>query len=234
LNSDSIFQDDQIKEGIPANERFTDAEKKAVEFVNGICRASNETVQKFLETNPQFEGSKSRSSDPDIRPLYMLLDKENEVKVTNKELKLRVKAAARVMDIETLEEAQELIIRLNGKHVVPPATLEECQNRLMDFIDSAEEGGLNAVLKTEQTKDEKINILITKAINADVISFSKEKNQVSKKGKGKGDNTWKAVKMIGSDIDTTERQRLFAEYLATPEGEALREDIEKDLAGLKK
>src|SRR5678816_978607 len=57
LNTDEIYLQNQIKPeiGIPANEKYTQAERDALMFRDGVLITSNKTVQLFLETSPQFD-----------------------------------------------------------------------------------------------------------------------------------------------------------------------------------
>lgn len=229
LNANTIWQDEQMKPdvGIGANEPFTPAERKAVEFHNEICIARIKIVSDFLESVPQFAGwwDKNPNGYSEEKALYTLLDKESEAKIQNEETRKRVSAAAKVKDLETLEEAQELMIRLNGKAYDPPKELHLCQNELWRFVDDADDVMLDAVLKDEKevTEDEKITILISKAISNKIISFDEVPNQVVMKKSGK----WMPVKEISSDHALETRQQYFADFISSEAGKLLLEDLEK-------
>lgn len=235
LSCNTIWQDEQIKPeiGIPANEQFTQAERDAVKFVNEILMTGNKTVQEYLESIPQFEKWKGWEKDEsgnfkgysEEKPLYTLLDKDIEAKTTNEEFKKRLKAANKVAGITDLKEGQDLMIRLNGRSFTPPNDLIDLQNALIEFVDDANDEMLDALLKDEVSVDEKVIILISRAISEKIISFDAVPNQVAKR---KGD-AWTAVKSVSSEYSMEERERYFAEFLTSEDGKLLRGDIEKDV-----
>lgn len=223
--------DEQVeKYKIPANAKYTQAEYKDREFVDGVLTTKKVTLQKWLEMIPSFEGSENTADD--IRVSYMLYDKSNENRIQNEATKKRVKAMSKVLDLD-LEAAHALIIRLNGSFFVPPDDLDECQNMLVDFVDAAEDKGLDAVLATdaELTVDEKTTILIGSAINAGILSFDKVEGKISKKDKG---GKFTPVRDMSAEYTLDERKRLFSDFLNTDDGKALKADIEKDLVKAKK
>lgn len=231
LNANTIWQDEQIKPeiGIGANEPFTPAERKAVEFNYEICVAKIPIVSEYLESIPQFAGwwDKNPIGYSEEKPLYTLLDKESEAKVTNDETKKRIKAASKVIDIEELKEAQDLMIRLNGSFFTPPDNLVDCQNALIEFVDDADDAMLDNLLKEDKdvSVDERVTVLIGRAIHEGIISFEALPNQVAKK-KGEG---WTPVKEISSEHNLDERKRYFAEFLTSESGKLLLSDLEKEL-----
>jgi hypothetical protein len=235
LSCNTIWQDEQIKPdiGIPANEQFTQAERDAVKFVNEINMVRNETVQTYLESIPQWDGWEGWKKDEkgnqkgysEERPLYTLLDKELISKSTNEEFKKRLRAANKVAAIEDLKEGQNLMIRLNGRSFTPPNDLIDLQNALIEFVDDATDEMLDALLKDETSADEKVIILISRAISEGIISFDAVKDQVSKK---KGDG-WLSVKNVSSTYSAEERERYFAEFLTSEDGKLLRSDLEKEV-----
>jgi len=224
LTSNTIFQDQQIKDGILANEPFTPAERACVQFHNGVLMTSNPIVQWYLESSPQFNGFKGLC-DSVRQPLYEVFDPVAEVSETNKDIRRRTAAVVKVMGLE-LKEAQDLIIRLNGSYVKTSDDLLEVQNSLVDFIDNAGDLELAELMKDSINVDQEVTIIIGRAIKEGLLSFDQEPNQVSKK---KGDG-WVNVKMVSSDVDKIERERLFSVFLTSPEGKLLLEDLKADLA----
>lgn len=235
LNCNTIWQDEQMKPdiGIPANEPFTQQEHDAVKFVYEILMTNNKTVQTYLESIPQYDKWWEKKEGvewngySDEKPLYTLLDKDVEAKTTNEEFKKRLKAANKIAEIEDLKEMQDLMIRLNGSFFTPPDNLIDCQNALIEFVDDADDAMLDALLKEDKdvSIDEKVTILIGRAINEGIISFEAVANQVSKK-KGEG---WISVKEISSEYSVDERKRYFAEFLISEDGKLLRSDLEKEV-----
>lgn len=57
-NANTIFQDEQIKLGILANEKFSTTEYRDPEFKQGILVAMKPMLQTFLEANPSSKGSR--------------------------------------------------------------------------------------------------------------------------------------------------------------------------------
>lgn len=233
LGTDEIFQDKQIKEfSIPANERFTQAERDAVRFKDGVLTTSNKTVQKFLEASPQFEGfwlpdaqGKTAGYCAEIKsPLYKLYDKTVEIESDDKMFKLRLAAANKIAGL-TKEEGQSLMIRLNGSYFTPPDDEKEVRLGLVAFLDAANEAALNEILKEDINLDEEVTILLGKAIKHGIISFDKVENQVVKL---KGDKII-PLKEISSQHDPDERKRYFSEFITSNAGKLLKNDLEKEV-----
>lgn len=223
LSSNTIFLDEQIKEGILANEPFTNAERDAVKFVNGVLMTKNPKVQNYLDASPQCEGFDG-ICDQVKGPLYTVFDKTIEVKNKNSEFRKRL-AAANKINALGLKEGQDLMIRLNGNFFVPPNDLDEVQNRLIDFLDQADEAGLDAILKDEINADEETTILISRAIAKGIISFNSIPNQVAKKISG----NWVAVKNIPDEYPAPERERHFKEFVLSDAGKLLLEDLKREV-----
>ena len=225
LGSSSIWQDEQIKEGIPANEPFTNAERKAVQFNYGVLRTKNPLVQLYIETIPSMEGFDGEC-DAVKKPLYKLYDKTGEIKTRNAAIKKRLEAGNRIEAITELREAQDLMIRLNGSFFTPPDSLEECQNQLFEFLDDADDDMLEKLMQDKVSKDEEIMITVGRAVAAGIISYTQKMNYVSMK---KG-TEWVDVKVISNQLPPSERERQFMEFLSTNDGDALYTDIQIKLA----
>ena len=150
-----------------------------------------------------------------------------EAKEKNSDIRLRVKAASKVLELN-LEDAQAMLIRLNGSFFKTPNDVEECQNMLMAFIDDSEEGGLKAVLQEEEDTniDDKTTVLIGKLINAGLLSFDAVEGKVSKRDKN---GEWITVRDLSPEYSLDERKRLFSNFLNTAEGNPLKVDLENDL-----
>jgi hypothetical protein len=231
LSSNSIYLKEQMDAGIPANEPFTAAEKKAVEFNNGFVMTKNPIVVQYLKASPQMEGFKGVCPDI-IRPLYKVLDRTVEIKSENSLIKKQAKAIQRLLSLN-LKEGQDLMIAINGKFFDPPKTLEEVQNGLVAWMNATDEAGLDTLLRktdkkaapSDESAEDEIAVLIARAVQNDIISFDHEKDQVSKKVNGK----FVPVKTISSDMDKDARAKLFSDFLLTKEGYALADDIQEDL-----
>ncbi len=246
--TDEIFMDEQKKLGIEANIPHTQRDKDAVRFVFGTLMTANLTVQKFLETSPQFEPfwqKDEKGREPGVcedlfGPLYKLLDESKDILGRSEEFKIRVKAGALINDLN-LKSAQDMLIRVYGSFYKPPAVSEsmtaevalaECQNQLVDFIDDLKIDQLKEFLEKADTEDlsDKVTVLIGNAIQAGLISFDKIPNQVTKT-KGNKDQ-----RLMTLSNEHSEEQRLvmFAEFLVSENGKALFEDLQSDLKTLKK
>lgn len=233
LSSNTIYQDEQIKEGIPANEPFTQGERDAVKFVYGRLITGNTIVQKYLETSPQYDKFKGKSDDI-TRPLFTLYEPANETKIINDSFRKSLRAANKIAEIDDLKEAQELMYYLNGSFFKAPGTeavtdeekaeaLEECRRGLIAFLDDTDDAGLDRILDSEISSDDSAAILVGKAVAGGFISFDAKPNMVSvKKGGGWGD-----AKMIASTTDPEERQRIFVEFLGSKDGSKLLDDLKK-------
>jgi hypothetical protein len=235
---DQRTQIDKLK--IDANEPFTQNERRDRVFKNGILVTNKNVLQAYLESYPAYD--KFDGFCDDIREkAYKLLDKGSEEKIKNSDIRLRVKAANKVLSLN-LEGAQSMLIRLNGSFFETPnpsnftgteeekiaSALEACQNLLMEFVDDSEEGGLNAVLKEddEVNIDDKTTVLIGKLINAGKLSFDAVEGTISKKDKN---GEWIKVRDMSAEYSLDERKRLFSDFLNTKDGKPLKEDLEKDL-----
>lgn len=225
---ESILQSEQIeKEKIPANEPFSSSEYTDLQFRYGTLTTDNVTAQEYLEAHPEFLGFKGKRPAEIREARYKLVDAVAEAKTKNKDMRKRVGAANKVLALD-LEEAQEMLIRLNGSFFETPTELEDCQNLLMEFIDDAEEAGLDAVLKNEEntTVDEQTTVLIGKLLNQGTLSFDAVEGKISKKDK---DGKWVTVRDMSATYSPDERKRLFSDFLNSQDGKALKDDLIRDL-----
>jgi len=226
-SSKFIDQDLQIeKEKIEANAPFTTTERRDCEFRFGVLTTNKARAQEYVEAHPEMEGFDG-TCDNVRAPKYRLLDEVGEAKIKNEDTRKRVKAASKVYDLN-LEEAQALLIKLNGSFFKTPTDIDTCQNLLIDFIDDANIAGLDDVLKGEKemTVDQKTTVLIGKLINAELLSFDSVQGKISKKK----DSKWIDVREMSDEYSLDERMRLFSDFLNTEDGKPLRVDLEKDLS----
>lgn len=229
LSTNKIYQDEQIKDGILANQPFSQQEKDAVAFRDGVLGTTNITVQEYLEASPQYDGfwkpidGKVGYSVDIQRPLYTLHDRDAEIKSDNRAFKTRLAAYNKIGGIENLKEAQDLMIRMFGSFYKAPSTLEECQNALVSAMENASDEALNELLKTDITVDEEITILIGRAIAKGVLSFDAEVDQVSLIKNGQA----VSVKQISSEHSLDQRKAYFSEWLTTKAGKLVVADLEK-------
>lgn len=223
LNSNTIFQDEQIKDGIPANEPFTKAEREAATFYNGQKIVNKEIVQKYFDATPENEAF-GGFREPGLRAKFKHHDPELEHKSNNEDFKKRLKAGNKIANL-TLEQGQELMIRLNGAYFEVPKTQLEVENRLIEYVNEADEQMLDRLLEDNISVDEETVILVGKLVNAEIVSFDEVPNQVVKK-KGSGVTN---LKQISSVLDHKEREALFVEFLTSAEGKPVLENLKLEL-----
>lgn len=227
----------QIKEYmIPANEKYTQAERDALRFENAMLMTEDELVQKYLETSPQYDkfwdkgkdGKGKTGSCVSIKqPLYKLYDKAAEVNEDDRLFNKRVDCAVKIRELKTREDAAALLVRINGSSFRIPSELAECKQLLRDYLDDADEEMMDGLLKTDDTIDEKVTVLIGKAIDKGVISFDKVANYVVKIR----DNRTINLREISSSYSQPERERLFREFLISKEGRSMMNDLTKEVDG---
>lgn len=228
LNSNTIFLDEQIEKGIPANAKPTMAERDAVKFKNGVRAVNLKIVNDFLAAIPENEDSPYKSLNV-RKASFKLHDQTKVVEEENTLFEMNLKAANKISGLKDMKAAQDLLISIFGTHYKVPTTLSECKNALIRHMDSSEKA-VEDILKDDFSADEEITILLGRLVDADMLSFTKTKGQVSKK---KGDK-WINVKSISSEYAPKERERQFAEFLLTPAGLTLKADLENDLKNIGK
>lgn len=230
LNCNTIFQDEQIKQhNIPANERFSDRERKAVEFKHGILITKNPVVMKFLDEHPQNEAFWVADKDGNIGycdsiegPLFKELNETAIIKNENAEIKKRVEAANRILGLKDVKKLQNLQIRLNGRHFTPSSDQETLENQLMEWLDDADMDGVNEVLKVKISKDEEVFMLVSNCISEKIISFDENPKAVIKFISG---GKTAELKDMPEDVALEEKHKLFCDFLMSKSGEAVYEDL---------
>jgi hypothetical protein len=228
LNTDKILLDEQMKDGIPANDKFTDAERNAVKFRNGVLMTRTPVVQKFLEAHPQFVGFEGTCYDVK-KPMFTVYDPVEVSKSDNKLFKERVKAANKIVAMN-LEESQNLLIRLHGSFHKPPTELEDCQNALAAYLDESDEA-IAEILKEDNSVDDEVTILLGRLIESEALSFTAIEGQVAKKKAGK----WDGIKAISSkEYTLPQRKQMFTDFLLTEAGKPLLEDLKNALKATEK
>lgn len=225
LTSKYIYQDEQMKEeSIPANEKFTNAEREAVKFRNGELITTNKQVMKFLDNHPQNKNFKGQS----IEQLAPMFEERNEQEVAKNELsehRLRLKAANRI-DKMSFEEATEMLILINGSFYKAPDSVEDAQLDLIDLMETKGQEVIDLILREEKTPDEGVNILIGKLVNLGQVSFDAVPNKVVLKD---GDK-WIPLKDVPTEYSLEDSQRVLVAYLTSEEGKPLLEDLELRLS----
>lgn len=223
LNSDSIYQDEQIKSGILANERFTTAERNSRKFRNGVLLTGIPIVQKFLEEGcPHFSGFEGICQEVSTKT-FRRYDKSVEVKSTNKAFKDNLAAANKIAGLD-LKGAQDLLLKIFGFHYTVPDDLDEAQNALVEYMNGSDEA-VQEIISETVTVDQEIKILLGKLMNAKKISFDAIEGQVAKKK----NEEWIPLKSIGLDYSVAEKERIFSEFLSTPSGLTILADLKNEV-----
>jgi hypothetical protein len=249
--TDVIDFHEQIKPaiGIPANEKYTQSERDALMFTDGVLMTENLTVQNYLEASPQFEWNWDPNKDPDLiagkikkgrvvrcphitQPLYTLLDETVELITDDEEFMKRVEAAKKIASVRDVKIGQELLYRLYGAAHNAPDDILKIRAQLREYLDDADDKLLDEILKEDKdvNQDEKIEILIGKAMGLGILDFEKEKDQVCRIA---GNKVIK-VKQIPSEYSPEERRRYFSQFLTSPDGELAKKDIEKAVKAVEK
>lgn len=235
-NSNLIDQKEQKDvENIEANVPFTTREYRDLEFKFGILTTNKKVSQDYLEAHPEFNLFEGTCDDV-TSPRYKQYDLGAEAKISNNEMRQRVKAASKIFSLD-LEGAQAMLLRLNGSFFDVPKgdtaeekenALEVCHEMLIKFVDDSEAEGLAAVLKEDKdmSVDDQTTVLIGKLINQGSLSFDKVKGSISKKDKN---NKWVAVREMADTYEMDERMRLFSDFLNSADGKTLKDDLEKSL-----
>lgn len=223
-HSNFIYKNDQWeKEKIDANAKFTQKEYDLPKFKNGVLTTNKKNLQDFLESHPEYLGFEG-FCDYVAKPCYKLLDKSAEAKLKSLDIKKRIEAGKRIYDM-SLQEIQDLMIRINGRHFAPPADIEDCQIQMMTFIEDTNDEGLKEIMNGEATIDQKVLILISRLINAGSLQFD-DNGDIKRKIKT-GDFT--TVRNISSEYDLDQRISYFSDFLNTEDGKLLKTELESDL-----
>lgn len=243
-STDEIYLSEQIKPnvGIPANEKYTQSERDALMFIDGVLMTESPTVQKYLETSPQFQWNWDPNKDPDkdkrtgkkgaivrcasiTQPLYTLLDETVELKTDDDMFMKRLAAGNKIGAIKDIQKGQELLYRLYGAAHNAPDDILKIRAQLVGYLDDSDDKMLDEILKEDKdvNQDEKIEILIGKAMGSGILDFDCEKDQVCRID---GKKVIK-IKQIPSEYSAEERRRYFSQFLTSPDGELAKKDIEQ-------
>lgn len=230
LGANSIDQAEQIKSDmIPANEPFTVDERGALQIVNGvlIVEDGDDFTQEFLspDNNPQRVDFTGRDRGG-VTGILQELDEEAMADEENDFIFKTSDAMQKIKGMSDDELAAHVALIFGSSYPVPTRTKDR-QNLLLKSLEGSEER-VDMILNSKINKDDEVTILLSKAINQGVIAFDLKANYVSIK---RGDQ-WQDAKMISSEqYNYDEREILFRQHLASPEGELLRKDIEKSVNG---
>lgn len=221
FGASSIFMDEQIKnDHIPANDQYTNEEREALFLINGVFVSSDEFVQSFLheDNNPQREEFTGRNRG-NLSGIFKELKEDEIADEENKFIFDTARALTKIFAMN-LEEVQGLVAHLFGSSYPTPPRIQDCQNLCAKSMEGDEER-INMVLNGDWGKDGEITVLLNKAINKRVVAFDLKPDFVQiKKGKD-----WIDAKMVAAD-SYEQREAMFRQFLASPEGELLKKDIE--------
>jgi hypothetical protein len=96
----------------------------------------------------------------------------------------------------------------------------------VDWLDITDETGMDALIRKDHTTDEEATIVVSKAIERELISFDKVPGQVVKV---KGNNTV-TLKEVPKDFNAHDQQRYFIEYLISDAGKLVYQDLKNEVS----
>lgn len=226
-NTNLIDQSEQIKIGVLANERYTSSERNDLKFHNGFLITKKLSAQTYLEAYPGFEDIwYDGICDQVKQPMYKVVDEKAEIKLSN-ELFKKTLAAGNKIAAMSLKETQDLLLFLNGSFFPVTDDLEKNTDLLIEFLNGAEEEGLDAILNGAGTIDDETTILIGRLVAAGSLVFDEMSGAITKK---KGAKFLEVRNIVADSLE--ERKRLFSDYLNTEDGKTLKQDLQKDLKAL--
>lgn len=229
-NSSSVNLKEQIeKEGIPKDEPFSRMERQALIFKNGRLTTSDVNAQAYIENSPWMEGFKGKSDHVPF-PVIKLVDKEADAEKENQSEVRILDAKLKVRSLN-LADAQGLIIKLTGSYNGIPKKLVDCQNTLFRMIDTLNEDGINKVLSTTATQDEKVNVMVGKLVSHGVLSFSAISDAIARKDVA---GKWISIKDIPSSYNHNQRVSYFVMHLTSTEGKDLLISLQESLDKIEK
>lgn len=227
--ANSIYQDQQIKSGLLANERYAPNDRTDTTFRNGILVTNKKLLIEYMDTYPgniNFKGNCDAIHSPIYRELDVVGDTRNDLA----EMRKRSKAVNKIFDMENDGDALDsMLIRMNGGiFFKTPDSNEEKVAFAMNFIDDSEEEGLDLVLKEDKdlTIDETTSVLVGKLLQAGIVTIDVVEGTVSKLGK---DNKAIELRKMGNGVPFETLQAMFIEHLNTEDGKTMRSDLEKAL-----
>lgn len=228
-NTNEIDQREQIKAGILANERYTSSERTDLKFTNGVLVTRKKNAQHYLENYPGFEGKWYEGICDDVKqPMFKLVNEKEEIKASNILFKKTLAAGNKIAAMN-LKQTQDMLLFLNGSFFTVSDDIEKNTDLLIEYLNGAEEEGLDAILNGTQTVDDETTVLIGRLVAAGWLVFDEMSGAITKK---KGSKMIPVREIVADNLE--ERKRLFSDFLNTEDGKALKTDLEKDLAALDK
>ena len=173
-SANTIYQDKQKELGFGENVKITRFDSKDVEFVNGFLTTNKQTVIDFLEKTPLFEGwvGDRQGISAVCREFKPQENKKKNISLAQNQANAVI--AITKMDADKLDT---VLLMLYGGHYPLPIEIEDKQEALLDAINDNELSELAITHILGEPKDDDIEILIGKAINANVISFTQKKGK---------------------------------------------------------
>lgn len=223
LGATTIFLPDQVKnDSIPANDKFTDEERTSAYVINGVLVTNDTFLKSFFheDNNPQreeFTGRNRGGETAVIKELdeEALADEENDFIFKTAEAIIKIKGMNK-------EQASAYVSLFFGASFTIPERLKDCQNLLSKALEGSDEK-IDMIINGEVSNpDDRITVLLSKAINKNLISFEVKPNYVQIKL----NDAWQDIKMVTGD-SYEHREILFREFLASAEGELQRKQIEE-------
>lgn len=220
--ANTIWQDEQIKLGFPANQKLTEADRAEVRFKGSKIITTKKNVQDFLvncPSNEAFEGDRGE---------YQVLFREFKPEISrrkNSDLALRQAKCILALEEMTPEQMDNKLLQINGSAYELPVDKEEKKEVLLDLVNELDYETLALILEKEA--EDSIEVIIGKAINQKVLSFIEAPGQISIKRNGE----FAKLLQVSEDHNEEQKIALFIDTLRTEEGKitltAIKEALNK-------
>jgi len=215
----------QIKEeGILANDKFPHSDRDRLRIQFGKIEVTDAYTNWYLSEDncPNRRDFTGKSRGTHI-VMIELLDEEKEINAKSELIDRQLDAGNAIRKMST-EQVRELLVHFFGSSFTQPENEKAAKNLAIESM-SDNELRIKIVEDYSEGKktdiDAEVKILVNKGLNSGILRFDISGSQVMLKRNGQFEN----VKLIAAD--TIEQQEiLFMQFLTTPEGAALRSDIE--------
>lgn len=223
----SIFQDEQIKEGYPANIKVSFSDRQGTEFFNGLKVLADDFDKEFFshENNPQhirFEGVRP----PNITPIFDYFDPTEKEHEEHQFMGKQADAMREVFSAD-FTTCSGLIAILFGPAEPVPDDLKTAQNKILRKMNDGE-AVIDRILEGVRSKDDKILVTISDAIKSGVLNFD-DKEYIKIK---RNSNLDKMKLLVNPDYNA--RIQALQQWLAGEEGSVYLKEIETILSNNKK
>jgi hypothetical protein len=213
--SNTIYQDEQIKNGFLANIKLTSRDRADLKFKGGFLIAKKKNVQDFLDTCPCNEAF---VGDRDGAMILFREFKPAEGKKENISRAYNQAKAVIAMKEFSESEIDKKLIEIFGSLLKLPKERQDKEELMIAAINDTP-SALDIILK--ENKTDEVMITIGLAINNDVLSFIKNPEYVMLKRV----DEWEQLRRVSRDNSEQQKVALFADFLQSTEGKTTLEVI---------